>query len=114
MTTEIKSLKSMNCWDVSDPPKNVKILHSKYVLKDIRDANGNICNYKARFVLCRSMELNNDEASSLVMNLTNVKLLLSLATQNQWQIRHLDFQNAFPNCKLDRPMYLHLPRYVNK
>lgn len=39
-------------------------------------------------------------------------LILNLASQNNWKIKHLDFQDTFPSEKLEREVYVELPKYM--
>lgn len=41
-----------------------------------------------------------------------IKLLICLALQNCWEVKHFDFQNAFSNGKLNRPVYVELPKQL--
>lgn len=41
-----------------------------------------------------------------VIEYTMMKLFICLTFQNRWEVKHFDFQKAFPNRKLDRPVYV--------
>lgn len=46
------------------------------------------------------------------MDLALAKLIMCLSLQKGWTSKHLDFQNAFPNGHLDRPIYAEFLRHI--
>ena len=55
------------------------------------------------------MELTIFETFALVEKMNTVRVLLSLATRNNWSLHQMDMKNAFLNGELNEEMYMHLP-----
>lgn len=111
MNTELTALQSLNFWSTVDRPRG-KPLHTKFVFKRLRDKKRDISRHQARLVLCGIEEEEFMEDSFYtVVDFTVAKLILYLSLQQKWQGRHLDFENAFPNKKLDRLEYTELPKF---
>lgn len=103
----------MSCSEPADTPRHEKILLTKYALQRKRDATRIISKYKARFVGCGNEGQNEDKPFSPVAEFTVVKFILCLAAQSKSKVRHYDFQNAFPNEILVRPVYAYSPRHFS-
>lgn len=110
---EIYDHENMICWKRVDPPRHEKIFHTKYALQRKRDGTGNISKYKARFVVCGNEEHNENEAFSPLADFTVVKLILCLALQNKWKVRHYDFQNAFLKGISEIPVDAYPPKHFS-
>lgn len=108
-------LNEINCREEVPRPENTPVLHSKFVLKRERNESGEIKKYKARLVVFGNEEVKNDEESfSPVPDFTIIKLILFIAAQRDWHCTHFDFQSAFSNRRLTRPVYMDLRRHVCK
>lgn len=112
MDSEVQALKKLDCWTVVENPGNANVMHSKFVLKKKRKSDGTVAKYKARLVVCGNEDVDYiDDSFAPVVDFTLVKLFLAIAVQRKWQVRQLDFDNAFPNGKLDRDVYVYVPRH---
>lgn len=110
---EVQTLKDTSCWTEVKRPSREKVLHSKFVLKRKCDQNKTITKHKARFVVCGNEETENEEESfSSVPDFSVLKLVMSIAKQRGWCERHYDVQHAFPNGKLERAVYVELPKFI--
>lgn len=113
MDKEVSTLEEIGCWDVNPRPKITKILHTKFVLKGNRSAAGEMKSYNVRLSVCGNGEYENDEVIFLpVPDFMVIKLIICLALQRGNYRRHLGFQNAFPNGKLDCLVYAELPKLI--
>lgn len=113
MNNEVDTLLGMHCWKVVPRPRHEKVLHTKFALKKKRDESGIVRKYQARLVVCGNEE--EDEGLdnfSPVSEFAIVKLILCIAIQRGWKMRHIDFQNAFPHGKLERPVFAELPKHI--
>lgn len=110
ITKEIKTLKAMECWEQVSRPVNERVLHTKFVLKRKRDENNEISKYKARLVVCGNEEVeSHEETFSPVAHYSVIKLIFCLCIQRNWTVKHIDFENAFPNGESERPVYVEMP-----
>ena len=50
MAREMESIHSNRVWELVEPPLNRKIVGSKWIFKQKRDAEGTVTQYKARLV----------------------------------------------------------------
>lgn len=70
---------------------------------------GVVNRHKARLAICGSRETDvNEDSSSLVANFTVANLIMSLALQNGWFAKHLDFKEAYRYGRLDQPLFAKL------
>ena len=53
--------------------------------------------------------LDYQETFALVAKLNTIRVLLSLATNNDWQLQQLDVKNPFLNYDLEEEVYMKLP-----
>lgn len=68
---------------------------------------------EAQHFVCDSRKTGHDEQYfPPVRDFTAVRLILALAAKNKRYRKHFDFQNAFSNGKLNRPVYVKLPTHI--
>lgn len=90
--------------------KGKSVLHTKFVLKRKRDETGAVKKCNTRLVACENGGTEYDHDIFFpVSDFTVIKIILCPAIQRKWQVRQVNFQNAFPNGKLKRPLYAELP-----
>lgn len=90
-----------------------KILNTKFVLIQKRDENGAIQKYKACLEICGNEETNNyEECFSPVADNALIRLVITRSLQQRWTLRDLDFENAFPDEVLKRPVHLRLLKCI--
>jgi hypothetical protein len=73
---------------------------------------GSVSKYKARLVakgFHQQAEVDFDETFSPVVKPPTVRIILSLATQNQWSLRQLDVSNAFLHGLLKEKVFIAQP-----
>lgn len=111
MRREVANLGQMECWTVEQRPKGEWVMNTKSVLKRKRDENGDIAKYKARLVICENEEERcQEDTFSPVAHQFMIKLILCLSLQQEWIARHVDFENAFPNGRLERSVFAEMPK----
>lgn len=92
-----------------DKCSDQKALHTKLVLRKKRKERGKIVKCKARIVVCGNAEDEFfDDSFALVGDLRVAKLVMCMCIQRGWEVKQLDFDNAFPNGKLKRIVYVEL------
>lgn len=112
MENEVNLLKQLNCWSIVDKPESTNVMHSKFVLKKKRDSDGTVAKYKAQLVVFGNEVADYfDDSFAPVVDFTLVKLFLAISVQRNRHVRQIDFDNAVPNGKLDRQVYIHVPRH---
>ena len=91
---------------------NHKPISARWVYAIKMDERNNPTRYKARLV-ARGFEqvhgIDFDETYAPVTKINSIKLLLSVAADQDLEIKQLDFDTAFLNARLDHTVYLTLP-----
>ena len=108
---EILSLIHLNAIEPTDKPKDAKILPCFWLFSVKTDKYGLVVRYKARLVALGNKqeiecELDSHEFTSPVISSSSVKLLMALAVQFRFKLRHLDIATAYLHAELDEPVYL--------
>lgn len=110
---KISAPENMPCWTLANRPTDRKTLYSKFVLQRKRNERCEVVKYKAILAVCKNEE--NDfyyETFSPVADNTSTKMVTWMGLQQDREINNFDFDNAFLNGWLDRPVYDELPKYV--
>ena len=97
--------------------KGKKMIGVRQVYKTKKNAKGEVERYKARLVATGYKEqqvIDNDEVFALVAHLETIRLIISLAAQNNWRIFQMDVKSSFQNGHLEE-VYVEQPiGYVAK
>lgn len=106
MQKEVCMLEEMSCWDVVSKPKDMRVRHTKFVLKQKYDAAEEMKTYEMRLVVWGNDKYKNrKDTFSPVPDLTEIKLIMCIAKQRDYHRRHFNFQNEFWEGKMDRSVY---------
>lgn len=109
---EYSSLIKNKTWSICDLPKGRKPVSCKWVFKLKRKSNGDIDKYKARLVargFSQSAGFDYNETYAPTLKLTTLRILLSIAIQNDMNIHQMDVKGAFLNGELSENIYMELP-----
>jgi hypothetical protein len=114
VSAELKSLDEACTWDIVSQPKNTNIVSSKWVFKIKRNAAGEIDKYKARLVargFTQVLGVDYYETYAPVARLASLRLILTIAARQNWDVDVFDFHSAFLNGKLDadEEIFMELP-----
>ena len=110
-TKEITSLEKNSTWKVvSITDAKSKILPGTWVFKRKRTPDGTISKYKARYCVRGDLEDSDPETFAPVVAWSSVRLFLVLSLTLGWDTCSIDFSNAFVQAKLEKPVWIHLPR----
>ncbi|OWZ17991.1 Copia protein [Phytophthora megakarya] len=113
MDEELKALEETGVWKAVRVPRGVRVLHTKWVYKTKKDAEGAAERLKARLAACGNEQefgVNYSITFSAVMNMGSVKLILCLAKKWRVPAKHGDVSNAYVKAdkEVDLDIYIHL------
>ncbi|KAK8919425.1 hypothetical protein KSP39_PZI020937 [Platanthera zijinensis] len=115
---EMHSLLQNNTWHLVDLPKGAKVLGCKWVLKKKLHSDGSIARYKARLVAKGYKQqggIDYFDVYSPVCHLSTIRILLALASIENFIVHQMDVKTAFLNGELDEEIYMAQPEgYVHK
>ena len=100
-------------WDDVPNEKQGKIFNLLILLKRKRDQHHEISKYKARLVMDGSRaQIGVDvfDTHAPVIDYSTVRLLISLAFGNKWEMFHWDISVAFTNAKAEEETYVRFPK----
>lgn len=110
---EIEGLKQMNVFDlVERPGKGRKVVKGRWVFRTKENEKGEVIRYKARFTAkgyTQRFGFDYTTTYSPVMKAKSMKLLLSIANTNGWEVVQHDFVRAFLNSDVDTEIYIEQP-----
>ncbi|KAJ3698372.1 hypothetical protein LUZ61_002077 [Rhynchospora tenuis] len=112
MSVELNALAKNATWELVLPPANAHIVGCKWLFKIKRKSDGSIERYKARLVAkgyTQEEGLDYYETFSPVIKPTTVRVVLSIAISQQWQLHQLDVNNAFLHGELQETVYMQQP-----
>ena len=105
---EIDALTKNETWDLVDLPPGRKAVKSKWVFKLKSDGR-----FRARLVakgFTQIPGLDFDETFSPVARFESLRLLLALATLEDWHIHQMDVKSAFLNGELEEEIFMEQPK----
>eukprot|EP00961_Rhodomonas_salina_P172870 2330981-Rhodomonas_salina.1 len=108
---ELQTVGKLGTFKIVDRPIHVAPIPSKFVYKNKRDREGNICQRKARVVargdLQNECEYNNTDSPT--SKFTTIRTIISTACQENMELFHWDIQGAFMTSTLDTEIFMELP-----
>lgn len=104
---EIKSLEEQQTWIESELPKGCKTIDTKWIFKTKSDGTR-----KARLVARGFQQEAEDFVYAPVAKMTTIRMGLSQALNNDWDIKQLDIPTAFLNGKLKSEVFISVPEGV--
>uniref|UniRef100_A0AAV1U951 Reverse transcriptase Ty1/copia-type domain-containing protein n=1 Tax=Peronospora matthiolae TaxID=2874970 RepID=A0AAV1U951_9STRA len=115
ISEELQALENNGVWSIMKAPKDIRALHSKWVFKTKRDAEGGIERLKARLVACGNEQVfgvNYGVTFAAVIDMSSVKMIFALARKWKAPAKHGDVPNAY--VKADKEdnldIYIHVPQ----
>ncbi len=112
MKKEYQSLCDNETWTLTDLPHGAHLLKGKWVWDVKRDGQGQITKYKARWVakgFTQVEGIDYEETFAPASHLGSLRMLLSIAAINDWEIHQLDVKSAFLNGIIDKDIYIEQP-----
>jgi hypothetical protein len=110
---QLRSLEANHTWELVNKPKDTNLISTKWVFKVKMHPNGQIDKYKAR--LCArgfSQEYGVDyfETFAPVIRMESLRILLALATTQDWEIHQMDVVSAYLLGDLEEEAYIEAPK----
>ncbi|KAA0051295.1 putative mitochondrial protein [Cucumis melo var. makuwa] len=112
MDEEYSALLKAQTWHLVPPSSSQKVVGKKWVFRLKRNTDGSIRWYKTRLVakgFHQHLGVDFFETFSPVVKASTIRVILNLAVTNGWQLRQLDFNNAFLNGNLTKTVYIQKP-----
>jgi hypothetical protein len=109
---EIADLQNLDTLEVVDKaPAGETVYSTRMLWKDKPPLNGMPARCKGRLVVRNFKNDVNASVFAPVCRVETVRYLLSeTAAHPTWHLHHIDICNAFCTAKLDKPIYIHIPR----
>ena len=109
MSEEMQSFDKNSFWEPVSKPKDQKIVGCKWVFRKKKGTHeGDAVRYKARLVAKGNSQngVDYDEIFSPVVKHTSIRLLLSIATQQDMEIEQMDVTTSFLHGDLEEVIYM--------
>ena len=112
MKEELNALEKNDTWKIVHLPKDKKPVGCKWVYKIKYNSDGTIERYKARLVAkgyTQTYGIDYQETFAPVAKMNTIRILLSVAINNGWNLYQMDVKNAFLQGTLEEEVYMTLP-----
>jgi Reverse transcriptase (RNA-dependent DNA polymerase) len=110
---KLGKIRNKNAYELVIPPSDddVKILPGKWVFDLKSDAEGNILEYRARWVVCGNFqEKNKSDRYAPVASDASVKIFLAKVAREDMELRQIDIVSAYLNAALqNRKIFMRQP-----
>ncbi|RVX06299.1 Retrovirus-related Pol polyprotein from transposon TNT 1-94 [Vitis vinifera] len=109
---EIDALEKNGTWTITDLPVGKRPVGCKWIFTIKYKADGLVKRFKARLVakgFTQSYGIDYQETFAPVAKLNTIRILLSLAVNQDWCLQQLDIKNAFLNGDLEEEVYMEIP-----
>ncbi|RVW25301.1 Retrovirus-related Pol polyprotein from transposon RE1 [Vitis vinifera] len=108
---EIDALEKNGTWTIIDLPVG-RPVGCKWIFTIKYKADGSVERFKARLVargFTQSYGIDYQETFAPIAKLNTIRILLSLAVNQDWCLQQLDIKNAFLNGDLEEEVYMEIP-----
>lgn len=112
MNEEFESLTSNQTWELVEKPKDKRIIDCKWIFKIKQNTKGVVERYKARMVargFNQEYGVDYDETFSPVVRFTSIRLILSIAAQQNFKVKQFDIKTAFLYGELEEEVFMKQP-----
>ncbi|KAG7533199.1 Ribonuclease H-like superfamily [Arabidopsis thaliana x Arabidopsis arenosa] len=112
IAAERQAMEHNHTWEEGELPKGKRAVTSKWVFTIKYKSNGDIERYKARLVargFTQTYGVDYLDTFAPVAKLHTVRVVLSLATNLEWELWQMDVKNAFLQGELEEEVYMKPP-----
>ena len=112
ISSEVESLIKNDTWEITTLPKGEHSIGCRMVLRNKYHADGSVERRKARIVaqgFSQRPGIDFTETYAPVAKLSSVRILLSLAASQGFQVRQLDIATAYLNGDMDERVFMRPP-----
>lgn len=112
MKEELDALHKNQTWDIVVPPPGTKPISCRWVYRIKRNADGTVNKFKARLVARGFLQvygLDYTDSFAPVAKVVTVRILLTCAVLQKWDVHQVDINNAFLHGQLNEDVYLTPP-----
>jgi hypothetical protein len=98
MQQEIDFIHRNDTWVLTKVPHDKKNIRTKWIYKTKYNSDGSVERHKERLVakgFTNRYGIDYEETFAPVARQENVRMMISLASQNKWSIHHIDVKSAF-------------------
>ncbi|WVZ24536.1 hypothetical protein V8G54_003080 [Vigna mungo] len=116
MDVEMEALNKNGTWELVTLPPGKKPVGCKWVYAIKYRADGTIERFKARLVakgFTQTYGVDYLETFAPVAEMNTIRVILSLAANNDWDLQQFDVKNAFLHGYLEEEIYMELPPGYN-
>ncbi|KAJ9550705.1 hypothetical protein OSB04_014750 [Centaurea solstitialis] len=109
---EMTALRKNDTWSLVKLPNGKETLGCRWLFNIKFNADGSINRYKARLVargFTQTYGVDYSETFAPVAKLNTVRVLMSLAANENWPLYQLDVKNAFLNGNLEEEVFMDIP-----
>ncbi|RVW17830.1 Retrovirus-related Pol polyprotein from transposon TNT 1-94 [Vitis vinifera] len=109
---EIDALEKNRTWTITDLPVGKRPVGCKWIFTIKYKADGSVERFKARLVargFTQSYRIDYQETFAPVAKLNTIRILLSLAVNQDWCLQQLDIKKTFLNGDLEKEVYMEIP-----
>ena len=115
ISEEIHALTKNGTWEITNLPKGKKAVGCKWVYKIKYRTDGTIERHKARLVakgFTQTYGVDYTETFAPVAKMNSIRVLLSLAVNQDWKLHQMDVKNAFLQGEVEEVVYMKLPEGI--
>ena len=112
MEVEMRALEKNNTWEKCSLPRGKKPVGCKWVFTVKHKADGTVERYKARLVAkgyTQTYGIDYSETFSPVAKIDTIRVLFSVAVNQDWPLYQFDVKNAFLHGDLEEEVYMESP-----
>jgi len=112
MNEEMEALQKNETWELVKLPPGKKLVGCRWIYTLKLDSNGNIDRYKARLVAkgyTQKYGIDYGDTFAPVAKINTIRILISIAANEDWPLKQFDVKNAFLNEVLEDEVYMDPP-----